>query len=356
MCIRDRVYTALAQHFERDDIALPGFAQLFAARASAQDSSANDKSSSYTELATRLTAREVDTMLLNKVPTTVGVPPASTSADNESNPLPVNALPPREAFAKMDVDASKKAHSTEEIKIRIAESATEKHSKLGERLKSIVYGGLDGIITTFAVVAGATGGHLDTSVILILGVSNMFADGVSMGMGDAISTKAENEMTMKERDREAWEMENYPEGEIEEMVELYTQRGLEPDKARLVVENMASNKDFLIDQMVTDELGLELPDEDDNPWKDGLVTFTSFVFFGMFPLLAYICLNSTDLTQDALFVMSCCLTGVMLFILGVVKSQFTQQMWYLAGTEILCLGGFTAAVSYGIGALVAEIV
>eukprot|EP00656_Telonema_subtile_P050908 TRINITY_DN6717_c0_g1_i1.p1 TRINITY_DN6717_c0_g1~~TRINITY_DN6717_c0_g1_i1.p1 ORF type:complete len:141 (-),score=39.74 TRINITY_DN6717_c0_g1_i1:161-583(-) len=140
------------------------------------------------------------------------------------------------------------------------------------------------------------------------------------------------------------------------MVELYTERGLDADKARIVVENMASNPEFFVDQMMADELGMELPSEDDNPWKDGLITFTSFVFFGLFPLLAYICLNSTGLAQDTLFGLSCGLTAIMLFILGVVKSQFTKQEWYYAGGEILALGGFTAAVSYGIGALVAEIV
>lgn len=114
--------------------------------------------------------------------------------------------------------------------------------------------------------------------------------------------------------------------------------------------------DFFIDQMMTDEVGLELPDEDDNPYLDGLVTFCSFVFFGIFPLLAYLAFTSTDLEQDTMFGISCGLTAIMLFILGVVKSQFTAQSWWSAGLEILCVGTITAAVSYAIGQLVAEIV
>jgi VIT1/CCC1 family predicted Fe2+/Mn2+ transporter len=80
----------------------------------------------------------------------------------------------------------------------------EKHSKMGERVKSIVFGGMDGIITTFAVVAGASGGGLPISTILILGISNKIADGFSMGIGDALSSKSENEFILREREREQW--------------------------------------------------------------------------------------------------------------------------------------------------------
>lgn len=70
--------------------------------------------------------------------------------------------------------------------------------------KSIVFGGLDGIITTFAIVAGASGGSLGVETILILGFSNIFADALSMGVGDALSSKAEAEYIKAERKREQW--------------------------------------------------------------------------------------------------------------------------------------------------------
>jgi len=341
-------YATLANHFERDDVNLPGFAKFFAAHTA----------TATTQESTGLTATEVDAMLLNNngaLGVDAETPKERLETGEEATETNAMIKTPKAAFEEKDKAGSKAAHSKEMIVVR----SQEKHSVIGERIKSIVYGGLDGIITTFAVVAGATGGHLGTDVILILGVSNMFADAVSMGMGDAISAKAENEMILKEREREAWEFEYYPEGEKEEMVEIYTARGLAEDKARLVVDSMASNDDngkFFVDQMMTDELGMELPDEDEDVWASGLVTFSSFVFFGVFPLLAYICLDQTDTNQDTLFIIACALTGLMLFILGVVKSQFTKQLWYLAGAEILALGGFTATVSYGIGALVAEIV
>ena len=112
----------------------------------------------------------------------------------------------QEAYRHHDPEASKKAHQVG--------AAPEQHQTgHGQYIKSFVYGGLDGIVTTFAVVAGVAGANLSASVVLILGVANLIADGISMAFGDYLSTKAENEYMAMERVRETWETRNYPEGE-----------------------------------------------------------------------------------------------------------------------------------------------
>jgi vacuolar iron transporter family protein len=119
----------------------------------------------------------------------------------------------RSTYEKKDGEASIDAHK--KMISGGTAGAKEQHSAFSEKMKSIVYGGLDGIITTFAVVSGASGGGFGLDVILGLGFATMFADALSMGMGDALSTKAENSAVMKERKREAWEFENFPEGEVQ---------------------------------------------------------------------------------------------------------------------------------------------
>lgn len=255
----------------------------------------------------------------------------------------------KDAYKSGDSAASRAVHEGS-----LLGKATEHHEKSGDWIKSMVYGGLDGIITTFAVVAGASGGGLGVNVILILGFSNMFADALSMGVGDALSTKAENERILKEREREAWEMNNYREGEIQEMVELYEERGMSRKDAEIAIRLMAKYEDFFVNVMMVEELGLQVPDEDENPWFDGFITFCSFVFFGIFPLLGYVIFASFNLELASLFGISCGLTGVMLFLLGVFKSRFTGQTWWLSGLEILLLGGVTAAVSFLIGWIVED--
>ena len=104
----------------------------------------------------------------------------------------------RRASARGDVTASRAAHmSTLDLTTAIMLDAEEAHKKGGERMKTCLFGGLDGIITTFAVVAGAGGGGLSVPVVLIMGFSSLVADALSMGVGDALSSKAEVEVAAR---------------------------------------------------------------------------------------------------------------------------------------------------------------
>ena len=203
---------------------------------------------------------------------------------------------------------------------------TEMHQTEGGMLKPIIFGGLDGILTSFAIVAGAAGGTLSTSVILILGFSNIFADALSMGVGEFLSSKAENEWILSERKREAWEMENYPEGEVQEMIDIYESKGMSRKDAELVIKTMAKYKDFFVDVMMAEELALQVPEEDytKESMKEGVVMFCSFAAFGTFPLLGYVIIPTLfpGLGHEILFRCACIVTGIVLFIMGCVKSLF----------------------------------
>jgi len=339
------LYTVLstaASHFEKSEN-LAGFAEFFQRQAKKELAKSSPDGSVVVSLETE---QAVNDRLVRSL---VGPTVAATSTP----PIETTDVTPREAFELGDVELSKKAHAAKKTGDK-DENHVSQHG--GDKLKSIVYGGLDGIITTFAVVSGAAGGGLGTDVVLILGVSNMFADALSMGMGDALSTKAENDMILKERKREQWEYENNPDDEKQEMIDIYVEKGLSRDVATEIIGLMVSNEKFFVDQMVQDELGLTVPDEDDNPWHDGFITFCSFVGFGTVPLLAYLTTGGADFSSDTLFVISIILTAVMLFVLGVCKSLCTSQTWYESGFEILIFGGITAAVSYGLGAMVEGIV
>ena len=100
----------------------------------------------------------------------------------------------RKAFLTRDVELTKTAHSV---------TAPEEHmQQQGKYIKSVIYGGLDGIITTFAVVAGVAGAALSPAIVLILGFANLIADGISMAVGDYLSTKAEKEYELVTRQEE----------------------------------------------------------------------------------------------------------------------------------------------------------
>lgn len=251
----------------------------------------------------------------------------------------------REAFKKKDKKALVKAHS--------------KHKEIhdngsGKYLKSWVYGGVDGIITTFAVVAGVAGAALNVNIILILGFANLIADGISMAIGDYLSTKSQNEYYEIERKRESWELKNHPEGEEKEMLEIYKKKGLNKKDSKALVNILKRNKKFWIDTMMNDELGLKKPEE--SPAKSGIVTFTSFVLFGFIPLILYVLGWIFNFTISKGFMWTSMLAGVSMFFLGAMKTKVTQKNWLRSGAETLLIGGVAATAAYFIGELLSKIV
>jgi len=261
----------------------------------------------------------------------------------------------RRAFEGADVLASRTYHD-----VRADEKSEDWHQSEGGFLKPIIFGGLDGILTSFAIVAGAAGGGLSPTVVLILGFSNIFADAMSMGVGEFLSSKATNEWILSERRREEWEMENYPEGEIREMIEIYMKRGMSKEDATSVIETMAKYKDFFVDTMMQQELELQVPEEDhiQESMREGLIMFLSFSGFGAMPLLGYVIIPVLlpDMDESHLFTAACLVTGLVLFFLGSVKSKFTNSHWSWSGMETLMLGGACATVAFTIGYYVNKVV
>ncbi len=249
----------------------------------------------------------------------------------------------KEAYKERDAEGSRLAHQA---------SAEERHkSEQGKYIKSIVYGGLDGIITTFAVVAGVAGASLSAGVVLILGFANLIADGLSMAIGDYLSTKAENEYNHAERDREAWEVHNYPEGEKRELVELYVEKGLSQEDATAIVDIISRSEKAWIEIMMVEELGIIQSAE--SPLKNAVATFLSFGVFGFVPLAAHVAALVVPSLRSASFASASVLTGVTLFVLGALKVRVTERNWLLSGVEMLAVGGIAAAAAYAIGFLLA---
>lgn len=251
----------------------------------------------------------------------------------------------KQAYSSNNKEQSKLVHS-------IA-NATEQH-KLGQGkyIKSIVFGGLDGIITTFAIVAGVNGADLNADFVLVLGFANLLADGISMGFGDAISSQAELDYESGEVKREKWEFDNFPEGEVKEMMEIYTSKGVSEEDARIILTTMSKYPDFFVEHMCVQELEIMAPSGDENPAIDGLVTFASFLVFGFVPLFAYIILYTVDVSSGVEFAVSCIFTVVTLFALGFVGAHLsggTQAGKLRNALKTLANGVIAAGSAYLVG-------
>ncbi len=231
----------------------------------------------------------------------------------------------------------------------IPASQKESHGGAGAYVGDMVYGGLDGIVTTFAIVSGVAGAQLGSSIILILGLANLLADGFSMATGAYLSAKSEREYYDWERQRESKEVENFPESELIELYDIYLEQGYSEQDAKTLVEIKSRNAERLVDAMMVEELNM-LPSER-KPIYSGMATFVSFIIAGVVPLLAYLIGFFVVIPSDMAFYVSLSLSGLTLFGLGAAKKFVTGLNPFKSGLEMMLVGGLAAAVAYLVGDL-----
>jgi len=132
----------------------------------------------------------------------------------------------------------------------------------------------------------------------------------------------------------------------------YEEKGFSKKEAEGIISVMAGHKEFFIDHMMVQELGMLPPDPDESAWKSGLVMFLAFLTFGIVPLLSYLAFSTINFKtnrENALFAIACVLTAVALFVLGAVKSKFSTQTWWKSGLWVLLNGTLAAGAAYLIG-------
>ncbi|MBI2051356.1 VIT1/CCC1 transporter family protein [Candidatus Roizmanbacteria bacterium] len=215
-------------------------------------------------------------------------------------------------------------------------------------LKEIVYGGTDGIVTTFAVVGGFAGAQSTVSsfpilVVLLFGLANLFADGTSMGLSNFLSLRSEQDVYNAERKKELYEIKTHPKAEEEETIEILMDRGFSKKQAEQITKIYATNEKYWTDFMMNYELELPNPTKE-NPYLTGLVTFSSFIAFGFIPLIPYVFLRGVPL-----FTLSAGFTSLALLLLGSLRWKVTKESPFRSIGEILFLGGVSASIAYLVG-------
>ncbi|NGP75728.1 hypothetical protein G3570_03735 [Balneolaceae bacterium YR4-1] len=223
-----------------------------------------------------------------------------------------------------------------------------------EFLGEFVYGGIDGSVTTFAVVAGSAGAGLDSSVIIILGFANLIADGFSMSVGSYLSNKSEREYFEKHEQIEHWEVENIPDKEREEIREIYRSKGFEGELLDEVVDVITSDKDRWVDVMMKEELGMMKQNK--SPLAMGVVTFISFIMVGFIPLLIYVMDYVTETEMSHLFLTSILLTTIAFILIGLLKSFVNEKSILIGISETLFLGSAAAILAYYVGNILEKII
>lgn len=209
-------------------------------------------------------------------------------------------------------------------------------------LRDWVYGGIDGAITTMAIVAGVVGAALSWRIILVLGLANLLADGLSMAASNYSGTKTERDELARYRDIERRHIALDPAGEREEVRQILATKGLSGATLEGAVDAITADKETWIRTMLTDEYGLT--DNLRDPVKSGAATFMAFLLAGSVPLVPFVIFP-----QGLAFPAAVSLTLLVFFAIGSMKSAWSMARWWRSGLETLAIGAGAAGLAYVIG-------
>ncbi len=205
-----------------------------------------------------------------------------------------------------------------------------------------VLGANDGVITTFAVVAGARGGALGVIAVLVLGFANLLADGFSMGASNYLGRRSLSAYQRSEEEALKWEIEHEPEEKREELEQQISRMGVPSQYRECMVGGLTSRKGTWLQAMML--FGPGAGDHEVSLLKHGVVTLIAFVIAGAFPILPYLIAP-----REHAFTASAVAAGITLFVTGTLRTLITGIHWLRSGLEMLAVGSLAALVAYGTG-------
>ena len=212
-------------------------------------------------------------------------------------------------------------------------------------MRSLILGLNDGLVSILALVAGVTGGTYDTTIIILAGIAGVVAGAISMAFGNYISIKSEIELYHSEIEREKREIKEKPQEEVEEVREIYRQKGFKGEQLEGIVKHLTSDEKRWLDVMMKEELGL-FKGKFESPAKLALVTGIAFIMASITPLFPFFFLGAKSALVAALI-----MTGIALFGAGAAKAVLTKKSWLISGIEMLVIGMLATAATFTIGSL-----
>jgi len=214
----------------------------------------------------------------------------------------------------------------------------------GELFKNLILGGQDGIVNILGILLGVAVATQSTSMVLLAGLAATFAESVSMAAVAYTSSRAEVEHYEAELGRENWEIDNLPDREKQEIIDIYKEKGFSGQLLDQVVNQIISNREVWLRTMMKEELKMEDPRDGQSPLKQGIIVGASAVIGSLVPVSPFF-----FFPISLAMWLSVIISFVFLFAFGAYKSQLTSGKWLQGGFELMLIGGAAALAGYFVG-------
>jgi VIT1/CCC1 family predicted Fe2+/Mn2+ transporter len=231
---------------------------------------------------------------------------------------------------------------------QIIEAGLEHRTNVGGSgsLRAAVFGVNDGLTSNLSLVMGVAGAATDNHWILLTGLAGLLAGAFSMGGGEFISMLSQRELFEKELSLERRHLQIAPEAERANLAQIYEEKGLSPQQADAVAQQLMADPAVALDTIAREQLGLN-PEELGSPRGAAGASFVSFALGAVVPILPFLVLNGFAAILTALIV-----SGAGLFVVGALLSLFTARNPLVSGLRMLAVGLAAATVTYLVGRLI----
>lgn len=214
----------------------------------------------------------------------------------------------------------------------------------GGWLRPATFGGVDGLVSNFALVAGVVGGGTVGHSVVLVGLAGLVAGACSMATGEYVSVSSQTELIKAEIAVERRELECNPEEELVELTKVYEGKGLRPELAAEVARELTARPEVAWRVHVREELGVD-PDDLPSPWTAAASSFVAFAVGALVPLLPFFFVSAGVLPSLVLSALALLVAG------GAISKMTSTPVWFGGGRQLL-LGGVSAGVTFCVGMLV----
>jgi vacuolar iron transporter family protein len=253
---------------------------------------------------------------------------------------------------------------TKDIALQLAKDSAEHSGKLttllesegeswhqtesGGMLRNIIYGFNDGLTANFGLIAGVIGASVQHHIILISGISGMFADALSMASSGYLAAKSQSEVYEHEKKMEAEEIRLMPELEAEELALVYQAKGMNMEAAQRLANQIIKNPELALKESVREELGIS--ENNTSPFKEGWITGISTAIGALIPVAPFFFLESTTAVWTSFII-----SMIAHFVVGAARSTFTGRSIFRSGFDMFIVGIGIAVIGYFIGEMISKL-